>query len=324
MKAIRVHQCGGPEVLKLEDVPDPQPGPGQVVVRVKAVGVNPVDVYVRMGIPGRIPPLPYTPGSDAAGIVEAIGSGVQGVAKGDRVYTIRTVAGEYLGACAELALCEAWHVKPLPANVSFAQGAAINIPYGTAYRALFQRARAMGGESVLVHGASGGVGVAAVQLARAHGLTVIGTAGTDRGKKLVQEQGAHHALDHKAPDYLEQVMKLTGGQGVDVILEMLANVNLGKDLSLLAKYGRVVAIGARGPVEIAPRDAMGKDAAILGMAYWNATEKEMSAVHAGLVAGLANGTLRPVVGKEMPLKDAPEAHKAVMEPGAYGKIVLIP
>ncbi len=324
MKAIRVHQCGGPEVLKLEDVPDPQPGAGQVVVRVKAVGVNPVDVYLRMGIPGRVPPLPYTPGSDAAGVVEAVGSGVKGLAKGDRVYILRTVAGEYFGACAELALCEAWHLKPLPSNVSFQQGAAINVPYGTAYRALFQRARAAAGETVLVHGASGGVGLGAVQLARAHGMTVIGTGGSDRGRQLVKEQGAHHVLDHRAPDYLEQVMKLTDGRGVDVILEMLANVNLGKDLTVLARYGRVVAIGARGTVEINPRDAMGRDATILGMAYWNASEQEMTSIHAGLVAGLANGALRPVVGREMTLKEAPQAHAAVMEPGAYGKIVLIP
>lgn len=324
MKAIRVHKFGDPKVMVLEDVPDPNPGPGQVLVRVKAVGVNPVDTYVRTGVPGRMPPLPYTPGSDAAGIVEAVGSGVTNVKPGGRVYTIRTVSGEYIGAYAELALCEPWQVKPLPEKVSFSQGGAINVPYGTAYRALFQRAHAVAGETVLVHGASGGVGIAAVQLARAHGLTIIGTAGTDRGRKLVQEQGAHHVLDHRAPDYLQQVMKLTDGRGVDVILEMLSNVNLGKDLTVLAKYGRVVVIGARGTVEINPRDAMGRDAAILGMAYWNASEKEMNSIHAALVAGLASATLRPVVGQEMPLKDAPRAHEAVLEPGAYGKIVLIP
>jgi NADPH2:quinone reductase len=324
MKAIRVHKFGDPKVMVLEDVPDPKPEAGQVLVRVKAVGVNPVDTYVRTGIPGRMPPLPYTPGSDAAGTVEAVGSGVTGVKSGGRVYTLRTVSGQYIGGYAELAVCEPWMVKPLPDNVSFSQGAAINVPYGTAYRALIQRAHAVAGDTLLVHGASGGVGIAAVQLGRAHGLTVIGTAGTDRGRKLVEEQGAHHVLDHRAPDYLKQVMDLTGGQGVDVILEMLSNVNLGKDLPVLAKFGRVVVIGARGTVEINPRDAMMLDAAILGMSYWNASDREMAGVHAGLVAGLANATLRPVVGQEMPLKDAPRAHEAVMEPGAYGKIVLIP
>lgn len=324
MKAIRVHECGPPNVMRLEEVPDPKLGPGQVLLRVKAVGVNPVDTYVRAGIPGRTPPLPYTPGSDAAGIVEAAGDGVRDVSKGDRVYTLRTISGEYIGAYAELTVCDVRHVKPLPENVSFSQGAAVNIPYGTAYRALFQRARAAAGETVLVHGASGGVGIAAVQLARAHGLTVIGTGGTDQGRQLVKDQGAHHVLDHRAPDYLEQLKKLADGRGVDVILEMLSNVNLGKDLTVLAKYGRIVVIGARGTAEINPREAMMRDAAILGMAYWNASEQEMASVHAALIAGLANGTLRPVVGKEMPLKDAPRAHEAVMEPGAYGKIVLIP
>jgi len=324
MKAIRVRECGPPSVMRLEEVPEPEAGPGQVVVRVKAVGVNPVDTYLRAGAPGRTPPLPYIPGSDAAGIVEEAGEGVRGLKKGDRVYITRTVYGHYVGACAELTLCGESHVKPLPDNVSFAQGAAVNVPYGTAYRALFQRARAVAGETVLVHGASGGVGIAALQLARARGLTVIGTGGSERGRQLVKEQGAHHVLDHRASNYLEQAMKLTEGRGVDVILEMLANVNLGKDLTVLAKYGRVVVIGSRGTVEINPRDAMGRDAAILGMSLWNSSDVEMASIHAGLVAGLANGTLRPVVGKEMPLEDAPRAHEAVMEPGAYGKIVLIP
>jgi NADPH2:quinone reductase len=320
MKAIRVHEFGGPEVMRLEEVPDPKPGQGQVLVKVKAAGVNPVDTYIRAGAYAAKPQLPYTPGSDAAGVVDAVGAGVAGIAAGDRVYTVQTLSGAY----AELALCDRSQVKPLPANISFAQGAGIAVPYGTAYRALFQRAHAVAGEVVLVHGASGGVGTAGVQLARAHGLTVIGTAGTEKGRRLVKEQGAHHVLDHSAPGYLDQVMQLTGGRGVDVVLEMLSNVNLDKDLTVLAKFGRVVVIGCRGTVEINPRATMGKDAAILGMVLWNATPVEMESIHAGLFAGLANGTLRPVVGKELPLKEASRAHGDVMAPGAYGKIALIP
>ena len=148
--------------------------------------------------------------------------------------------------------------------------------YGTAYRALFQRARAVAGETVLVHGASGGVGVAAVQIARASGLTVIGTAGSEKGRELVAEQGAHHVVDHRAPKYLEQILGLTDGRGVDVILEMLANVNLGKDLGLLAERGRVVVIGSRGTVEIDPRATMGRDASILGMVLAKTPEPEMA------------------------------------------------
>ncbi|HET7057511.1 MAG TPA: NADPH:quinone reductase, partial [Nitrospiraceae bacterium] len=234
MKAIRVYAFGEPYVMRLEEVPDPKPRPGQVVVRVHAVGVNPVDAYIRAGLYNREAPVPYTPGSDAAGVIEAVGEGISKIKVGDRVYTAGTITGAY----AESALCTLSQVHPLPERISFAQGAALYIPYATAYRALFQRAQARAGETVLVHGASGGVGIAAVQIARAAGLTVIGTAGTDRGRQLVLEQGAHHVLDHRAADYLTQIHALTDARGVDVILEMLANANLGKDLGVLAKQGR--------------------------------------------------------------------------------------
>ena len=320
MKAIRIHEFGGPEVLRLDEVPEPQAGPGQVLVRVRAVGVNPVDTYIRSGVHTVKPALPYTPGMDGAGLVEAVGEGVQRVTVGQRVYLAGTLSGAY----AELALCKESQVHTLPPSVSFAQGAAVNVPYATAYRALFRRAQALPGESVLVHGASGGVGVAAVQLARAAGMTVIGTGGTERGRQLVSEQGAHHVLDHHTSDYQEQLLELTGGRGVDVVLEMLANVNLGKDLSVLARGGRVVVVGSRGSVEINPRLAMSRETSILGMSLLNAPADELSSIHAALVAGLENGTLRPVIGQQMPLADAARAHNEVLEPGAYGKIILIP
>jgi NADPH:quinone reductase len=324
MKAIRVHTFGDPEVMKLEDIPDPQPGPGQVVVRVHAVGVNPVETYIRSGIYPK-PPTPYTPGNDGAGVIEAVGPEVAQVKVGERVY----IAGSISGTYAEKSLCAATRVHALPAPASYAQGAAVHVPYGTAYHALMQRARAVPGESVLVHGASGGVGIAGVQLARAAGLTVIGTAGTERGRQLVLEQGAHHVLDHTVSGYLEQVLSLTQGRGVDIILEMLANVNLGHDLSVLARGGRVVAIGNRGPanqgtVSINPRAAMMRDAAILGINLGNASEREVASMHAALMAGLATGALRPVIGQELPLAEAAKAHHAVIEARAYGKIVLIP
>jgi NADPH:quinone reductase len=320
MKAIRVHQFGTAEVMQPEEVPDLQPGPGQVLIRVRAAGVNPVDTYIRSGAYARKPALPYTPGADAAGIVESVGEGVTQARVGDRVYAAGTISGAY----AEQSLCSHSQLHPLTEQVSFAQGAAIGIPYGTAYRALFQRARALPAESVLVHGASGGVGIAAVQLARSSGLKVIGTGGTEKGRDLVAQQGAHHVLDHRAPNYLEQVLVITGGRGVDIILEMLANVNLANDLKALGPGGRVVVIGSRGSIEIDPRDAMGRDAAVLGMLLGNASERELASIHAALAAGLDNRTLRPVISQEMPLADAPRAHLAVMEPGAYGKIVLIP
>jgi len=189
---------------------------------------------------------------------------------------------------------------------------------------LWHVARAQAGETVLIHGASGGVGVAAVQLARAAGMKVIGTGGTERGRELVAVQGAHHVLDHRSQGYLDELLKLTGGRGVDVILEMLANVNLAKDLSVLALKGRVVVIGNRGNIEINPREIMRRDAAVLGFILWNAGRPELESIHAGIVAGLENGSLRPAVGRELPLADAPQAHRAVMEPGAFGKTVLVP
>ena len=320
MKAIQVHEFGGPEVLKLEDVPDLTPDAGQVVVRVRAIGVNPVDTYIRTGLYPVKPSLPYTPGMDAAGLIESIGDGVTQVAVGDSVY----VAGTLSGAYAQQALCTESQVHRLPAQVTFEQGAAIGVPYATAYRALFHRAEARPGEIVLVHGATGGVGIAAVQLARAAGMTVIATGGTEKGRASVAQQGAHHVLDHHAPNYLDRMEALSGGNGVNVILEMLANVNLGKDLGVLGKQGRVVVIGSRGPVEINPRDAMGRDASILGMTLMNVNDHDRASIHAALVAGLENGTLKPIVGKEMPLAEAARAHEAVLQAGALGKIVLIP
>jgi NADPH2:quinone reductase len=319
MKAIVVKEFGAPDVMKFEDVPDPTPGPGQVLIRVHAVGVNPVEAYIRAGTYARKPNLPYIPGSDVGGTVEKVGPNVTAFKPGDRVYT-QGASGGY----AQLLVCDDALAHPLPERVSFAQGAALGVPYSTAWRALFMRARARAGETLLVHGASGGVGTAAVELGRSHGLRVIGTAGTPEGLTLAREHGAHHVLNHREVNYLQQVMPLTGNAGVDVVLEMLANVNLDNDLDVLARNGRVVVIGNRGRVEIDPRKAMARDGAILGMTLFNATPEESREIHAGLVAGLANGTLNPVVGKEFPLAEAAKAHVAVMESGAYGKIVLLP
>jgi NADPH2:quinone reductase len=320
MKAILVREFGGPEVLKLEEAPTPRPAPGQVLVRIHAVGVNPYDTYMRNGAYAIKPPLPYTPGSDGAGVVEALGEGVNKVKAGDRVYVAKTVTGAY----AEYALTIESQVHPLPAKITYAQGAGIWVPYGTAYHALHQCTRARAGETVLIHGASGGVGIAAVQMASAMGLIVVGTAGTENGLDLVRREGAHQVFDHTKPDYREQILKATGGQGVDLTLEMLANVNLGHDLKLLASQGRVVVIGSRGDVTISPRDLMTRNGSIHAFTLWGITDAEENEIHAGLIAGLENGTLRPIVGKELPLAEAPRAHKEILEPGAFGKIVLVP
>ena len=321
MRAIRVREFGGPEVLKLEETPDPVPASGEVVVRVKAAGVNPYDTYMRAGSYGdRNPKLPYTPGSDAAGLIEALGPGVENVALGARVFTTGTISGAY----AELALCKASQVHPLPEQVTFSQGAAVFVPYATAYRALFQLACAKPAETILIHGASGGVGTAALQWARAAGLNIIGTAGSEKGLELVRAEGADHVFDHRSEQYQDKILAVTAGRGVDLILELVAHINLGKDLKLLARRGRVVVIGSRGDVQITPRDLMARQAWVIGMVLWDTPEEELIAIHAALQAGLRNRTLQPIIAKEIALADAAEAHRLVMEPGRLGKTVLVP
>lgn len=318
MKAILVKEFGAPEVMELEDVPTPEVGDSQVLVHVKAAGVNPVDTYIRAGMHAQKPALPYTPGKDAAGIVEAVGKNVTKVKVGDRVFTSAAVSGTY----AELALCEEDQVHLLPENVSFEQGAGVFVPYATAFRALFQKAKGKAGETVLVHGASGGVGIAAVQWAKNAGLKVIGTASSEAGKKLVKEQGADFVFDHSDKSYLEEIKELTNGKGVEIILEMLANSNLQKDFEVLVMFGRLVVIGNRGSLDFNPRVVMGKDAVVFGMSLFNAPEEDLREIYGAIYDGLSKGFLSPIVGRTFPLAEAAEAHHAVIETKAFGKIVL--
>jgi len=322
MRAIVVREFGGPEVLKLEEVPDPLPGNGQVLVRTHAVGVNPYDTYMRTGNYATRPPLPYTPGADAAGVVEAVGAGVHGVRMGARVHVFGTAVHKSYGAYAEKVVCEPHQIHPLPEHLSFGQGACVGVPYVTAFRALHLRACIQPGETLFIHGASGGVGIAALQLARAWGMTIIGTAGTREGLELVRAQGAHHVLNHREGGYLDTLNEITSGRGPDVILEHLANVNLDNDLTAMAYGGRVIVVGNRGRIEIDPRKTMGKDGAILGMALWNTKAEDVERIYKALDAGLENGTLAPVVSTELPLREAARAHELILQPGAKGKIVL--
>jgi len=321
MKAIRVHEFGGPENMRFEEVEAPNPGPRQLVVAVKAAGINPVDTYIRSGTYAKKKPaLPYTPGFDAAGIVESVGAEIRRFKPGDRVYMNSNVTGAY----AEKTLCDEESVFPLPDHLTFAQGSGIWVPYATAHQAIFHVARAHAGETLLVRGASGGVGSACVQTARALGLRVIGTAGSEKGLQMLRELGVHAALDHHASDLTTQVLKATEGLGPDIIIEMLANVNLSKDLGMIAHRGRIVIVGNRGTIEINPRDAMSREAAIFGMMLLNATPDEVVRISAGIAAGLENKSLNPVVGRTFPLDQAQKAHEQVLAPGALGKIVLIP
>jgi NADPH:quinone reductase len=322
MKAIRVHRFGPPEVLQLEEVATPAPGPGEVLVRIKAAGVNPVDTYIRSGTYALKPQLPYTPGTDGAGVVESWGAGVSGWKRGDRVYLSGAISGTYAG----YALVGWQQIYALSERLNFSQGAGVHVPYFTAYDALAEVAHAQPGETVLVHGASGGVGIAAVQIARAAGLRVIGTASSEKGRELVKKEGAQEALDHNDPNHFARVLELSGGKGADIVIEMLANVNLANDLKILAPQGRVVVVGSRGDVQITPRDLMSRHGAILGVMLWGVPPAQLARIQAALAAGFDNGTLRPVVGAEYPLAESVRAHKEVMDHsgGSLGKIVLLP
>ncbi|MGN6628109.1 MAG: NADPH:quinone reductase [Tepidisphaeraceae bacterium] len=323
MKAIQVKAFGGPEVLQLVELPDTTPGDGHVLVRLHAAGVNPVDTYIRAGTYATKPQLPYIPGGEGAGVIEALGPNVVGLTVGARVWVSGTSAGRMQGTYAERAVCPAAQVHPLPDGVSFEQGAAINIAYVTAYRALMDRADLRAGEIVLIHGATGGVGLAAVQIASHHGAIVLGTGGTEAGRQLAQAHGAARLFDHKASGYLQEITDATQGNGVDVVIEMLANVNLDKDLGLLAPGGRVVVIGNRGRVEIDPRQMMGKESSVTGVTYWGGGEKKVFDALAAINAHLRDGAYRPHVGERFALAEAARAQDAVMgHSGAQGKIVL--
>jgi NADPH2:quinone reductase len=264
--------------------------------------------------------LPYTPGKDGAGTIEAVGDGVSKFKVGDRVYTAGCISGTY----AEYALCEEKHLGRLPENVSFEQGAGIWTPYATSFRALFQKAQAKAGETVLIHGASGGVGNAAVQWAKSSGIRVIGTASSDNGKHLATESGADAVFDHADEDHLGEIREFTEGKGVDVIIEMLANENLERDFEALAMFGRIVIVGNRGSLQFTPRQAMTKETTILGMSLFNAPQEKLDEIHKAIFDGLSKGALDPSVSRQFKLADAPLAHHAIIEEKANGKIVLVP
>ncbi|KAH9495758.1 hypothetical protein Btru_013249 [Bulinus truncatus] len=319
MRAIRVAKFGGVENLKLEsNLPVPTPADYEVLIKVYAAGINPVDTYIRSGTYSRIPQLPYTPGQDAAGIVEAVGEGVTQFKKGDRVLTMTTTSGTY----AEFTTANVKFVAHLDEKLSFAQGASFGVPYYTAYKSLFIRAQGKPGETVFVHGASGGVGLAAVQLAKAHGLRVVGTAGTQEGVDLVKRNGADFVFNHREEGYFEKISKQVEG-GIDIVLEMLANVNLQNDLNIVNFRGRIVVVGCRGSIEINPRVNMMKESNIMGVALMTATEAEWKQMHAALEAGQKAGFLAPHVGKTYPLEEAANAQNDVINnTGTLGNLIL--
>lgn len=317
MRAALVREFGGFDKINIEEVPKPQAGDRQVLIRVQAAGVNPVDTYIREGKYTQVPELPYIPGKEGAGVVEEVGSGISKFKSGDRVWFI----GKDNGASAEFVAIDEEHVFSLHERINFKQGATCGLTYCTAYRALFQKAGAQAGQTLLVHGASGGVGLAACELAKVHGLRVVGTASTQEGIKLATQQGAEIVFNHREAGYVEQI-KEKYPNGFDIILEMLANENLCHDLEMIAKQGRIVVIGNRGSIEFDPRACMIKDAAIIGVSLANCTTEDFARITERLNALMADDHVKPYVGTTLPLEQLAEAHRRIMEPGARGKFVV--
>ncbi len=323
MKAIVVGQYGVEDAMHLKDIPEPVPGPGEVLIALKNAGVNPNETYVLTGTYAfYTPDLPFTLGFDGAGIIDAVGEGVTEFKPGDRVYMAGFMAKFNSGTYAQKVRVSVDAVQKLPDNIDFAQGAALGIPAAAAYRAVYIRGEVKPGETVLVHGASGGVGLLAIQMAKAVGAIVIGTAGSDEGKKLILEQGADHAIDHLNAENLRTLRTLTDGRGPDVIIEFLANKNLAIDMEVIAKYGRIVVIGNRGSIEVNPRMLMAKDSDIRGLGVPNFTPEEYRQCFVTINELLTSGKLSPVVGRHFTLEEAKAAHKVILDQKTKGKLVF--
>ena len=322
MPAIQVHAFGPPSVLTYDPAPITlTPGPNQALIRLHAAGVNPVDTYIRSGQYARLPSLPYTPGMDGAGEVLALGEGFKrpDIAVGTKVWLCRSITGTYATHC----LADAKSLCPFnPDQISYEQAAAVGVAYLTAWIALVKKAGATQGETVLIHGGSGGVGLAAIQFARQIGCTVIATAGTEAGLHQCIMSGADYAVNHREADYERKLLGLTDQKGPDIIIEMLANVNLARDMAMIAQRGRITIVGNRGEITINPRGLMAKDATVTGMSLFNATDLEWALAMRATRDGLAHGTLNPVVRDVLPLAQAATAHELIMQDGSRGKIVL--
>jgi len=326
MRAVSATQFGGPEVLCVRDnvaLPDAPAEDSSVLVKICAAGVNPVETYMRAGVYARLPTLPWTPGNDGAGIVVAAGNDARARSLlGKRVWLSGSLTGTYAQYCA----CSADCVHPLADSLSFEQGASVGIAYKTAYRALFHRARVTAGQLVFVHGASGGVGLAAIQLAVLNGLYVVGSAGTSLGQEAVRGAGAHHVVNHRQEGYMQTVKNIAVNEyrksGVDAIIEMLANKNLGHDLKILNSGGVVAVVGNRGDAQVNARDLMMSEGSIVGVL--RGSEADMKNATLAVERLVESGAVNPVVGQTYSLDSAGEAHHEVIahEKGTQGKIVI--
>jgi NADPH:quinone reductase-like Zn-dependent oxidoreductase len=343
MRAVVLTGHGGPEVLQVQDRPDPSVGAGEVRIAVKAAGINFADTLARVGLYPDAPKPPCVLGYEVSGEVEAIGNGVDSVKVGDRV-----VAGVRFGGQAELVSVPADQVLPLPDRLSFEQGAAVPVNYATAYCALVVMAGIKSGERVLVHAAAGGVGTAAVQIARHHGAEVFGTASASK-HDAIRELGVAHAIDYRTQDFEQEVRRLTDGQGVDVVMDATGPTSFRKDYRLLRQGGRLVMYGlseasagtgrnipklvgslARMPFATLPwwksLQLMSENKGVFGLnmlAWWD-REGDVSRITGPLVEELEAGELEPVVAESFPFERAGDAHRFIAERRNIGKVVLVP
>jgi NADPH:quinone reductase len=323
MRAIRIHEYGGPEVLVCDEVDRPSPGPGQVLVHITAASVNPIDAAVREN---RFP-TPRTPpktiGSDGAGVVEQLGADVARVAIGDEVFFTGLGVGSE-GSYADYAVIAEAQAVPRPRDLSFPEAAALGLAFATAYYALVRRAAVLPGETVMVQGAAGGVGSASVQLAKALGARVIAVVGSPDDAAFARTLGADDAIDFRAEDVAARARELTAGKGVEVVHELQISANLATDVAAIARGGRIVGTG-QGPlpeasIPIGP--ALAGDATLLFMSTSNAGRAGTAEMLTEVGRLVDDGRLRPVIGATFRLEEAGAAHEALA--GRHrGKIVLL-
>lgn len=316
MKAVQIQDYGSAADLAVVDTNKPVITAGQLLIKIGAAGINPVDTYIRSGTNNYQANFPHTPGNDGAGTVVEVADDVSEFKVGDRIYFSRCLSG----SSAEYASCLAEKAFPLPDSLSFEEGACLGVPYTTAHRALFGRAHAQAGQKVLIHGGTGAVGIAAVQLALAAGLEVVASAGSVDGIALLKAQGVTQVINHTQADHLSAYQNLENG--FDIIIEMLANQNLDQDLKALTQGGCVAVIGNRGTVEINPRDLMARDAAVVGVALANVSAAALKQIAQSLYPLLNSGLLTPVVRKTYSLAELSQAHEDVLVPGALGNLVV--
>lgn len=325
MKAAVIEKQGGIENLVYRDWPDPAPGPTDLVVRVRACGLNHLDIFVRRGMPGLPVPLPFISGGDVAGTVESVGERVSGFSRGDRVLlnpsSEEGMLGETLpGGMAELVRTPATHAVRIPDEVSFEQAACLPVAYGTAWRMLHRRAPLLPGETILILGASGGVGTAAVQIAKNAGATVIGVTGSSEKRMKLVELGCDHVIDSSESDFSSAAWKLTDKRGVDVVVNYTGGDTWVPSIRSLRKGGRLVTCGATAGFDPQTdlRYVWVRELTIIGSDGWTTEDIE------ALLDEVAASRIRPVIHRTFPLSQARAAEKLLEDRSVFGKVLLIP